>query len=77
MRPAVTRGLRVVPTMKTAKIPCLTGRREFAQQKWGDLSPEHVARMIDPAPDSTCLLWEGHKGPHEWTPNDRWGLVRT
>lgn len=24
---------------------------------------------------STCMLWDGHDGPHEWTPDDEIGVT--
>lgn len=33
---------------------------EFGSPEWADACPQS---------DATCLLPDGHEGPHEWTPD--------
>jgi hypothetical protein len=28
----------------------------------------------DDGMSTTCMLWDGHEGPHEWTRDDRIGI---
>lgn len=49
---------------------CWMDRRQFAEERFGYNSPQHhLASMHEH--NATCLLWEGHKGPHRWTRDDR------
>ena len=32
---------------------------------------EYIQSWIDYPDGATCLLPEGHEGPHEWTPDDQ------
>lgn len=46
--------------------------------RFGWASDEHIAyeraRLLDDGPGGTCLLLDGHEGPHEFTPDDQIGI---
>lgn len=50
-------------------VHCWRGRREDIEERVGYLSDEYIAEAADPKPDGTCLLLDGHDGPHAFTPD--------
>ncbi len=46
---------------------CWADKKELAEETYGYLSPEHVDASER---NCTCLLLDGHDGPHQWTPDD-------
>lgn len=49
-------------------VHCWTNYGEWLQETYGYLSERHVAYLADEdGPRRTCMLPEGHRGPHEWT----------
>ncbi len=46
---------------------CWADKKAWAEETYGYLSPEHVEAESQ---NCTCMLLDGHDGPHEWTPND-------
>ncbi|KPL06996.1 hypothetical protein AMJ85_09890 [candidate division BRC1 bacterium SM23_51] len=50
---------------------CWKDKGEWIEETYGDLSPEHLNYLaeIDQV-GATCMLREGHWGPHVFTPND-------
>lgn len=45
---------------------CWKDKREWALETFGEHSDEHLATHMDGG-NATCLLEDGHEGPHEWT----------
>lgn len=50
--------------MTQAGVHCWKDKGEWADETFGFLSDEHLATLENGA---TCLLADGHEGPHEWT----------
>jgi hypothetical protein len=46
---------------------CWTSKREWCAQTYGHASTEYLDTYDLPGGNATCLLPEGHDGPHEWT----------
>lgn len=55
--------------------PCWTGKLDWIIETFGDLSREWCEYVAQNGPCETCMLPEGHAGPHVWTPNDKIVLV--
>jgi hypothetical protein len=53
---------------ETRMTHCWKDRREWIEETCGFHSPEHLATYNEPG--ATCLLEDGHEGPHEWTPDE-------
>lgn len=47
---------------------CFRDRRDWIEETYGYLSDEYIESYVDDS--ATCLLEDGHKCPHEWTPDD-------
>jgi hypothetical protein len=54
---------------------CWLGKSDYYETLYGWLSPEHSAVYLAADVDSTCMLDDGHTGPHEWTRDDRMGVT--
>ncbi len=54
---------------------CWMGRTEWIEETYGYLSEEYIADAADAYDDSymssTCMLLDGHEGPHEFTRDDQ------
>jgi hypothetical protein len=48
-------------------VHCWQGKREWIEDTYGDTSDEYYDYMASDEPSSTCMLLEGHDGPHAWT----------
>jgi hypothetical protein len=46
---------------------CWTDKAEWAEEKFGEYSPQHVEALDHP---QTCMLQAQHRGPHQWTDDD-------
>lgn len=46
---------------------CWIGKDEFMEKRYGQYSEEHSKAMWEEG--AICMLEDGHKGKHEWTPN--------
>lgn len=47
---------------------CWTGYYEWLEEIYG--FDAYIEARCENWPDATCLLWEGHDGPHVWTRDD-------
>lgn len=47
---------------------CWMGRLEHAEETYGPSSDEALRAFDEPG---TCMLPDGHAGPHEFTPDDQ------
>lgn len=47
---------------------CWKDKREWIEEEHGSLSPEMMADLFQNT--ATCMLEDGHAGPHEWTPDN-------
>jgi hypothetical protein len=52
---------------------CWAGKSDYYEALYGFMSPEHAAVYFEDG--STCLLDDGHDGPHEWTPDNAIGIT--
>ena len=53
---------------------CWMGRTEWIEQTYGYLSDEYIAdaaAAYDGKMSATCMLPDGHDGPHEFTDDDQ------
>lgn len=50
---------------------CWKSNVEWAEETYGYCSDEHADAMNN---TSTCLLPDGHDGPHEFVPDDEIGI---
>jgi len=48
-------------------IHCWQTNREDAAEQYGEYSPQHIDAIL--APSASCLLSDGHAGPHLFTPD--------
>lgn len=48
-------------------LHCWMDYRTWAEEQHGFHSDEHLSTYSEPG--KTCLLEDGHDGPHEWTPD--------
>jgi hypothetical protein len=46
---------------------CWADKAEHLAKEHGEYSPQHVNAMYGAGGNATCLLPEGHDGPHDWT----------
>jgi len=49
-------------------VHCWIGNQEYAEEKYGFLSDEWYDAVVTP---STCMLPDGHKGSHVFTPDSK------
>lgn len=50
-------------------VHCWMGRLEWIKETYGSMSDEYVSYLENDMPE-TCMLPDGHAGPHEWTRDD-------
>ena len=53
--------------MRKRRAHCWTDKHDWADEEYGWGSEKHLE--IYDAPNATCMLWEGHDGPHDWVPD--------
>lgn len=53
------------------RVHCWMDKGEWAEKHHGFLSAEHIETYVAGA---TCMLEHGHRGPHEWTPDESLGV---
>ena len=53
--------------MSERVLHCWKDRKTDIEERFGYLSPEHVDTYQEDFQNGTCMLPEGHEGPHEFT----------
>lgn len=53
-----------------ARAHCWTGKGEWLEDTYGWRSVEYAEYITNDEPRSTCMLFDGHDGPHVWTPDN-------
>lgn len=48
-----------------ARAHCWHDFHEWLRETYGVASDEYIDQREKPS--ASCLLWDGHEGPHEWT----------
>lgn len=48
------------------RLHCWTGKTEWLEEKYGWGTTEYWENWAE-SQGKTCMLSDGHKGPHEWT----------
>lgn len=56
-------------------LHCWEDRAEWIRQTFGEHSNEYAAIYDGDFVECTCMLPDGHEGPHVWTPDDRIGVT--
>lgn len=51
---------------------CWKGNDEYAAEKFGDWSEQHLEALENPA---TCMLEHGHDGPCDFVDDSRFGVT--
>jgi hypothetical protein len=46
---------------------CWADKAEHVAKEHGEYSPQHIDTMYGPSGNATCMLEDGHDGPHDWT----------
>ncbi len=54
---------------------CWQGLVEHIEETCGHHSPEHLATYADSFRSGTCMLEDGHAGPHEFTMDAEIGVA--
>lgn len=55
---------------KANPVHCWISEGHYLEEHFGYLSPEHLEYRASDQPSRTCMLLEGHSGPHEFVLND-------
>lgn len=50
-------------------VHCWKGNVEDIEERFGQHSPEHLRTYEPDFVGGTCMLLDGHDGPHEFTPD--------